>query len=82
MKTLLALMLGALAANHFYKSRQRRRGATALADGMSRSTSTGIGAPDSGAASPGTAEGLQQSQAGREDLDTPRPGLPDFARGA
>ncbi|BAL94495.1 hypothetical protein [Rubrivivax gelatinosus] len=25
MKTLLALMLGALAANHFYKSRQRRR---------------------------------------------------------
>ncbi|MGC4077162.1 MAG: hypothetical protein QM702_09030 [Rubrivivax sp.] len=59
MKTLLALMLGALAANHFYKSRQRRHGATALADGMSRSASTGLGATDSGAASPDTAERLQ-----------------------
>lgn len=102
MKTLIALMLGALAANHFYKSRQRRRGATALADGMSGSSSTGLGAPESGVASPNTAERLQQSQAGgafagvaggpatprvfpesgSEDQDTPRPGLPDFARGA
>lgn len=92
MKTLIALMLGAFAANHLYKSRQRRRNATALADGMSsHSPGSDPGAPEAG--SPDTTA-LQQSQAsgaaalrplpetGADDGDTPRPGLPDFARGA
>ncbi|MBK1689148.1 hypothetical protein [Rubrivivax gelatinosus] len=102
MKTLIALMLGAFAANHLYKSSQRRRNATALADGTNHSPRSDIGAPEAGASSPNAAERLQQSQAGgafagvaggpatpqpfpetgAEDGDTPRPGLPDFARGA